>query len=820
MLIKRLVLVGYKRLMLNNIQHFEYTPVSKYQLILGTNGSGKSSVIAELSPLPAHSSNFIKTGSKLIELSHLGRDYVLTSTMRTSKHSFVCDGEELNPGGTADSQRKLVVHHFGYSKDLHELLIGRTLFTAMNPTDRRKWITELSSVDYTYAIGVHRKAASAARDALGVTRHLSQRLTQENTTLQSMSDVQDQSARARTLEDELSALLRAQLNGLPHSRELQQRLNDAWQSIETQGKRALELIIELQSLHRFGSFNGLQHAAGHAQASQGQLEKQLQERSHEHQDLMQSLSSLSTREDVTPENVDGYILEAQADLSRFEQDYRFTFQDLDGANETLHETRQIADEIQALFFQLPEDPENEYNQQAMKELEGRRQDIVTFLSRIDGRIQQVEKRLHAIQCESPVNCPNCQHQWKLNAKPREEDELKETLTLGLSKRAEAESRLNALETQITEMREVLHLYERVRRMTSSYPRLRGLWLQVTEQQMMKTQPKRIHTLLAAWQRDVEAAIHRGVLQNRLNELQSLSEQWAKLGGGAHLNQRIARLASDVERLSLELHTVRDESRDLQWLQRQAGEADRLLEQLSTLTLQAQKTFDQLLSAQRNEQIDVVVRSHHHELAMIRHMLTERGTLQGIVRDLESSLIQAETDRQALSLIADALSPKEGLVAEQLCGFIECLVAQMNSIIGSVWAHDLSVQPCGMASGELDYKFPLHVASSDNRSPDVAESSKGQQQMVNLAFQLTVMLYKGLHDFPLFLDEPGEGFDDQHRKNLMGFIKRLMDNDHHSQLFMVSHYASNHGSFVAADVVVLDDSNIQVPGSYNECVVIA
>jgi ABC-type sulfate/molybdate transport systems ATPase subunit len=159
-----------------------------------------------------------------------------------------------------------------------------------------------------------------------------------------------------------------------------------------------------------------------------------------------------------------------------------------------------------------------------------------------------------------------------------------------------------------------------------------------------------------------------------------------------------------------------------------------------------------------------------------------------------------------------------LIAEQLTGFITCLVGQLNSIIGTLWTYDMAVQPCGMSSGELDYRFPLQIQSAEHVAPDVAKGSKAQQQVVNFAFQLTVMLYMEMTDYPLYLDEPGEGFDEQHRTNLIGFVKQLMDANHHSQLFLVSHYAATHGSLVNSEVLVLDSNNITVPGEFNKHVV--
>jgi hypothetical protein len=228
----------------------------------------------------------------------------------------------------------------------------------------------------------------------------------------------------------------------------------------------------------------------------------------------------------------------------------------------------------------------------------------------------------------------------------------------------------------------------------------------------------------------------------------------------------------------------------------------------------------LIDSIRNDVIDETVRTHQMEIGGIMRKLSEKEGQEGIVRDLQSSMVDVELDVEALKLLTQALSPNEGLIAEQLSGDIGCLVAQLNSVIASIWTYDMTVVSCGLETGELDYKFPVRIGSETKLRPDVFKTSKGQQQVIDLAFHLTAMLYLDLTDYPLFLDEPGEGFDEQHRVGLISFVKQLMEMNQHSQLFLISHYAASHGSFVGAEVLVLDDRNISVPGEYNTHVVMA
>jgi len=67
----------YKRLMMSNIQSFEWTPTKNLLIMIGSNGSGKSSIMDELSPIPSRHSNFEKGGEKEFHCSHNGSRYVL-----------------------------------------------------------------------------------------------------------------------------------------------------------------------------------------------------------------------------------------------------------------------------------------------------------------------------------------------------------------------------------------------------------------------------------------------------------------------------------------------------------------------------------------------------------------------------------------------------------------------------------------------------------------------------------------------------------------------------------------------------------------------
>ena len=181
MFITKLILHRCKRFYLKGIETFEVNPTMKTQIILGTNGSGKSSLLKiGFTVLPADARDFMKGGYKLVHVLNNGKSYELTTdfTGKAPTHSFICNGEELNEGQTAAVQRELVREHFGMTNELHQVLTGQLRFTDMNAQQRREWITMLSSADFDYVIGLHNRIKRAVRDTSAVIKHQSGRLVQ------------------------------------------------------------------------------------------------------------------------------------------------------------------------------------------------------------------------------------------------------------------------------------------------------------------------------------------------------------------------------------------------------------------------------------------------------------------------------------------------------------------------------------------------------------------------------------------------------------------------------------------------------------------
>lgn len=826
MRITRLELVGYTRVSLNNIEHLIYTPESIYQLILGTNGSGKSSILAELSPLPAHHSFYAKPhGLKDIRISFQGREYQLVSSFahgKTGKHSFIVDGEDYNKGGTSEVQLALVEQHFSYTKELHELLTGQVSFTDMDNAQRRKWITALSTQDYGFALGLYKTLAGAARDAQGTVKHLKRRLGEGHEQLKALGSIDGLVDRAGMLRDELDTLLTERNPNARPADEMRRELSVMTDKVVGLAERVVNTVTQLRAQRHAGitNFQMLESNTQHLEQESVAQRALTSRLTAEYSELETAVHGYRTSDGITPETIDTHLMEIRDQIDHARGELDPDLQDFGDADPVCVDLGNMLDQLVALFYRLPDNQDRRFSQQTVEDQRRRMAVVLEQCGRLDGLLLRINRRIAMIEQAADTTCPSCDYVWKEGVSQGELEELQGQRGVYAQQLETLTSERRVLQGALDEAQEVTALYNEFRTLRSHYPRLVKLWEHIALNRWHLEAPASHVQGIQQWARAAQAVRKVQGLERREAQLRDLAEQWSTEGGISHLGQRMTQIMEAIERETIKQNKLRNEVADAQAYLSRVRALDNLADQMGMLVDQIQRQYAGVYDSLRNQEIRAVTHVHHNELGSIQRQLTEHQTLIGVVKDLEADFGHTSIARDALGLLATALSPTEGLIAEQLSGFINCLTSQLNSIIDSVWTHDMTVLPCGLDTGELDYRFPLKVHGRDTPVLDVKRGSKAQQEMINLAFRLTVMLYSGLERYPLFLDEPGEGFDEQHRTNLMSFIKHLMENNQHCQLFMISHYASNHGAFTMADVTVLDESNIAVAGEYNKHITLA
>lgn len=817
----KLKLKGYKRILLNNINEISVDFNSTYQVLLGTNGSGKSSMLEEISPLPAHPSNYLPGGYKIIEIEKNGDHYVLTSNFEgKATHSFEKNGELLLDAGTISVQRELVKQHFGITDDMRAFLLGRRPFTQMGPNKRRELFTQMSDNDLTYAFRVYKTLASKVRDHQGAVKHIKARVASESDKLRALEIHDDVEELVRTLQDELTVLMEHRRTDLPPSDRVQRELNDSLKLIEELSKALIEKPLPTSIIEQNGSPEQLQSALQTRSQELNTKQQMLSHFSQEHEKLSSVVGSMESEGATDPKELRQKREVVVNKLTKLQQvDADFTF---DGdVREMIANAQSFKSQIVDALSSLPDNSDRQYSRTALEQAKETHRKESGEAERLEYRRRQSQHDLDHVEHAEGVTCPKCQHGFKPGLQNVDPEKLKHAIRMVEAKRDE--HRQLALKTQ--EQIEVIEGYmrrlDRLRGIRSSFPQANNFLDWLSEDYRFYHQPSQHIPMVDRWVRDLHRAdeIHRCEVElRRLDDVIRHAEDFEKTGQG-HLSQKFTELGAQLEQTTSEIYSLKDDVKRLSEAWDRWERREKATEKLRVGLARANELNEQLLQATRNDHLTQLIRDHQMELARRSQKLNEKRALEAVIKDLEVSLQDVSRAFEHTKVLTQALSPTDGLIAQQMTSFIECVVEQMNDIIGQVYTYPMEVMPCGIESNELDYKFPVVVGDDQLAPPDISDASEGQREVIDFAFRLVAMMYLGYENHPLFVDEVGRCQDETHLNNIMTYIKLLIESNRHSQLFMISHFASGFGAFSNADFLVLSSSNISIPQRHNEHVTI-
>lgn len=212
MKITQLTLHRYKRFHALKNETFTYSPQDRHTVVVGNSGKGKSSLMYELSPLPANMRDFEEGGYKEIHIVQDKDSYILRSSGKgAGHHEFIHNGVDLNRANNQSEQIRLVEEHFRYTKDIHHLLLGITRFTRMSGNERRDWFQRMTNTDNEFAMRLWDLIRGGQRDNQGAIKNVVAKIAENMSKLIGDQELEDQK---KILETYNTALVR--LNEIRH----------------------------------------------------------------------------------------------------------------------------------------------------------------------------------------------------------------------------------------------------------------------------------------------------------------------------------------------------------------------------------------------------------------------------------------------------------------------------------------------------------------------------------------------------------------------------------------------------------------------------
>lgn len=824
----RAIYINYKRLGLTGITKIDWKIGDDLQFVLGSNGCGKSELTRHSAPITITKGEFGPHGGKELHYLHDGKLIIFKAKVGKKetdiKHYFSVDGEELQApgGGVASVQKELVKRFLGFDEYLHAVLSGRLGFCNMTPQKRGEFLTRISSTDLTYATKLYKNICERHRDALGAKKRLAEAITTDTNRLLSLEATKEMVAQSHVLQSNLNDFLGLIEQGVPNEAiNYDRNINEKCRTLSASITAAIKRYKTAVRNCGFDSAEALVTAIGTKQAAINTNLSLVTSYTEQLLDTQRTVADMELNQSTSSDEIYNQLSILQEGLSRQPtpdcREYPVSIEEIQNCWNMLVEL--------SMEFGVLEEPViksvDEY--EATK---ARIHDTNININSIKLRLQRASLRVEAFRSAHEATCPKCSTVFKPGFEKCDDHSIAEWTAKEEAVLAKQTADVEKMLEEINEWDTYQGRLTQIIKIRRMHPNLEFLWVNIFDNNTCAMSLSNIIAAFPDLKKNVEIwdtyHTRRALTKAKIQETEQLYDavlKAEKLGGLEKFSKQAAELEIKITSLNQMLNKDNEDLREWKILSNIVAQADSALSEVSGASFLLSQQIEMYGKAVWNEQINIKVNELQIQLASIAHAVSERETIEVKLKQLNELHTETEREEVEWKALGDALSPKSGLIASQMTKHINHVVGQMNSVIAEVWDYDLEVIPCGIESDDLNYVFPMYVGDNETPAADIKQGSTGQQDIINFAFSIVVMLQQGYSEYPLWLDEVGASFDGKHRAKFMEYIAFLISNHKVSQVFMINHYSEMYGSLGEYETLVLDPTNIIVPPNANENVLI-
>ena len=797
MVIKKLILHRYKRFFLNNIETIEYTPNDVTQMIVSRNGSGKTSLLRQLNPLPADiKKDFNENGYKYIEIEHNNKLYTISSNFIPNKHSFKVDNVELNNGGTKTVNIELCKEHFNLDYSTMDILYGITNITTMSLPERKHWLSRLSTIDYTYPVSVYNKLRIRHRDIIGQLKGLKAELANINCKDNNVNKIKEKKeliSMLHSIKDNiLLSIGNKQINPIDINTNI-----DKLNTLLKQYKESSVIIEDIDTLNK-----KLNTTKENILKVDTILNKTLEEL-----ETLEKSVKVSNKEEI-----DTKYKEINNKINNILNTIDLPINNLDIIIDKLDIlTNNIIPTIQNMLFKLDDyrhirSIPTEDKKKAIEELNILYSKSKTYLEEYNVLTEELNT---TDTKDTVVTCPNCNTNFNFSKYKHKllKDRIS-VLTTNLDKIKTLIKEKEPIVLDINTYKQLhIDILDTINFLANKYLELKDLILYISNN--IYNHIDTLDTINNKYTIYTNSVYKLKDLYLLYKERDTIKQQ---LTIATDLNKDKVLKEIDTKNKLVEKYTVekRNYTTILNTLQESIAKVtirDTIVDNIDKVL---QDTYNNY-----NNNIDSIKQNYRIELLKyIKEVIVEQETSLQEMLDLNTkkdSIIKSIEDltkrEEVLKDMVLELSPTTGLIGKSINSFITILIEDINYIINKIWSYPIKLLPCNIDTKDLDYKFRVLVNDTDTIE-DISRLSSSMQEIVNLAFKIILCKYLNL-DVPLYLDEFGSTFDTTHRTTAYNIINTILSSEF-KQLFIICHYESLYGSFKNADFNILDKDNVTIP----------
>lgn len=814
------------------------------QLILGTNGSGKSNLLRQLSPLPAGRNDYGPSGYKKLVLEHGGVEYILISdfSRKDSPHEFWEAGINLNEGGTTEVQRELVIDKLGWTPAVEALCFNSYNYTTMTASLRQVWFSKINPYKINFILENAKKAKTRIRNCKAILSRLQERkvlLENQLISLDALKLLRDEHSQLLDQSDFLNRTI-IKIDTILSTTKLPEVTRLGIGSVQDDLQ---QLVKETKSLMQTSWLTMRKCRFVNRDDPAAQLQSLLMEQAtvkSRYDAGVEKLNELyesrrrdeSNLEDCVEEEVlqrlNSELMSLQTELDSLiaesaEEPFPETL--LTQKESVLGSLRSILDKFIDGPHSLMSRKTFHRKHRALARWKSYRDELQRTLRSSAARIDAWNKTLTLKLSDIPdqpcakMQCPlfvsfKTSHDTTLNNIVTEQAYV-DSVT---AKHKQLDVYLDAQSKQLSEMAPYQELLGTLFDLLQSYPALHQFFARPDTLDRIARSSRSLYNQIENHFVASEKAYRVPKVKEKLLKAQMDYAQHKTLSGKEkdHLTSMLKETDAQISKITGELRGYRDRLEELQGACRTI---EQYLELKTSLTERAGAMTERLAYCEKEHDLNKLrdlrrmlqadVRSKTQRVADIQKTLQEQDSLHDrLDTEVLGEIHAMETEKEKFEAIGEAL---DALPQEYTMMFMNALYNSANAFIAKVFTYKLALDPM---TEDLckNYRIPYKARTTD--SPDISKCSTAQAEIINLALTLACRQSEGLSDYPLFLDEVGKNFDPTHQQRLLDLVLFITDEHLASQLFIVNHHAVIHGGLMNTETLVLDDSNILKTETYN------
>lgn len=809
---------GFKRFFIPGIKTFDVDFSSPLQIFLGSNGSGKSSLMERLIGDPGAKHSYDADGMEVIEYTKDGHKYRLSSEFKAGVFLFEKDDVNLNESRKVTEQRDLITRELGLSKDTINILTGKIKFTELAGPNLMKILMQYSNLDLEYALEKFEKAKSLLRDQSGILTHLHTKLTDTETRLYQYEDsIETDSAEIIKLQDLMVALIPYINNGpekevyekkiVDLNSKINSLLDQSFRQIEKVGIESIADVVSIESHIETVLVNKIAYSQAMVDTAKGELAK-LNEITGRVENLTEGAGGL--------EGIRNRVSLLEGELLKISK-IEFEVMPVEGSTALVYNKlitfREVVINISSYNATV-----QYMSGMAIMNKQAELDEFFAHYNNLKSKVEDMRSVVQYFSNTSAANlsCGNCGTEviGEGGCTHTELAKRKEKLVDLEVLYEEACTQKVSRDLELASLNEVINVSKYVNDSLKPYTDLIHNTWSFTLEDFYK-ENSRIQASVSAEIMRHEMYIASEATSDEFKRLTSILDHLDddSYEGAVRKTEELSIKYLDESR---KLNTYKAELVELETIVRSyycLNENNTMITDLSKIKdTCTQQYFDAYLS-------DIAKREMSEVSANLSRLLDGKKRYDHLVSMKDSykqDILKAEEDLHLCKLAAFALSPKTGIVGDQMKIFLDGFFGIINSVLERIYEYDIRVV-FDDNKESLDYKFMLNIEGENKGS--ISEGSLGQREIINLAFTLAIMEIADLRGYPMFFDEFGTALDDAHRDNFIDFQRRLLESGQVSQIFMASHLLVMHSSLSNHQTLVLHADNLaNLPETYNQHVV--